>query len=445
MTILNRMRPDHKRFFWGALIWLSSFCFCCAEALQIPQLPSDPQVDSSANPQGTDPGGTTVRGPNVQEGRLSWEDDEPSIGSALAFGARAGQAVQQADPSQAQPQENKTKKEKRGSIIAVPIPISSPAIGSGVVLAGGYIFPLRKSDEVSQPSTIGGAVLITDNGSRAWGLGGDFYFKKDTYHITTLYFRGNINYDFYGIGTAAGDTGSKLPLKQTGEIFLTDFLYRLGWKLSVGPRLLTGNSTITLRPSNDNDLSPPRDIGLQTTLTALGLHINRDTRANRFYPTGGTLFDFTSMFFSDALGSKYSFESYRFTFNYYRSLGDKQVLAYNLYTCTTSGHPPFYGECIFGTNSELRGYVAGRYIDRDMIATQVEYRRSLPWRFGAVAFGGIGEVAPSVGEFRGDNILPSVGGGLRFKVSTKYNLNFRADLAQGKDGHTFSMGIGEAF
>jgi len=34
---------------------------------------------------------------------------------------------------------------------------------------------------------------------------------------------------------------------------------------------------------------------------------------------------------------------------------------------------------------------------------------------------------------------------LRFKVSTKYNLNFRADLAQGKDGYTFSMGIGEAF
>jgi hypothetical protein len=66
------------------------------------------------------------------------------------------------------------------------------------VLAGGYIFALRKSDKISQPSTIGGAVLITDNGSRAWGLGGEFYLKQDTYHITTTYFRGNINYDFYG-------------------------------------------------------------------------------------------------------------------------------------------------------------------------------------------------------------------------------------------------------
>jgi outer membrane protein assembly factor BamA len=356
-----------------------------------------------------------------------------------------GQAPQKDDSSEAQQQEKKTKKEKRGSILAAPIPIYSPAIGSGAVLAGGYIFPLRKSDRVSQPSTIGSAVLLTDNGSRGWGLGGDFYFKQDTYHITTIYFRGNINYDFYGIGSASGDEGRKLPLKQTGEVFLGDFLYRLGWKFSVGPRLLAGNSTITLRSSSDSDLPPPPDIGLDTRLTALGFHINRDTRPNRFYPTSGTLFDFTSEFFSDALGSKYSFESYRFMFNYYHSLGKKQVLAYNLYTCATAGDPPFYGECIYGTNSELRGYVAGRYIDRDMIATQVEYRRSLPWRFGIVVFGGLGEVAPSVEEFRGDNILPAVGGGLRFKVSTKYNVNLRADLAQGKDGHTFSMGIGEAF
>ena len=34
---------------------------------------------------------------------------------------------------------------------------------------------------------------------------------------------------------------------------------------------------------------------------------------------------------------------------------------------------------------------------------------------------------------------------MRFKVSKKYNVNFRFDIAQGKDGHTFSMGVGEAF
>ena len=427
---------------------LPLICLLSADALQKCPFPTITRFEYSSDTPDSSPeaGCTSVQG--LMPESISSEPDQPSPvpTSFDTQDASVGRAPQKDDSSEAQQQEKKTKeKEKRGSIVAAPIPIASPAIGSGVVLAGGYIFPLRKSDKVSQPSTIGGAFLITDNGSRGGGLGGDFYFKQNTYHVTTIYFRGNINYDFYGIGTSDGDAGRKLPLRQTGEIFLGDFLHRLGWHISAGPRFLTGNSTITLRSSNDNGVPPPSDTGLETRLTALGFHVNRDTRPNRFYPTSGTLFDFSGMFFSDALGSKYSFESYRFMFNYYHSLGKKQVLAYNLYTCATAGDPPFYGQCIYGTNSELRGYVAGQYIDRDMIATQVEYRRSLPWRFGVVVFGGLGEVAPSVEDFRGDNILPAIGGGLRFKVSTKYNLNFRADLAQGKDGHTFSMGIGEAF
>jgi hemolysin activation/secretion protein len=151
------------------------------------------------------------------------------------------------------------------------------------------------------------------------------------------------------------------------------------------------------------------------------------------------------MFFSDALGSKYSFDSYRLTFNYYRSFGNKQVLAYNLFNCATTNGAPFYGQCIYGTNNELRGYVAGRYIDSNMIATQLEYRLALPLRLGIVVFGGVGEVAGSISDFHGNDLLPAGGGGLRFKISSKYKLNFRADIAQGKDGHTFSMGIGEAF
>jgi hypothetical protein len=33
--------------------------------------------------------------------------------------------------------------------------------------------------------------------------------KTPAYHITTIYFRGNINYDFYGVGTDSGNAGLK--------------------------------------------------------------------------------------------------------------------------------------------------------------------------------------------------------------------------------------------
>jgi hypothetical protein len=92
-------------------------------------------------------------------------------------------------------------------------------------------------------------------------------------------------------------------------------------------------------------------------------------------------------------------------------LGRKQVLTYNLFLCGTGGEPPFYGECIYGTNSELRGYTAGRYLGKYMFATHLEYRLELPWRFGIVAFEGLGSVAPGVGQFRTDQFLPAGGTG----------------------------------
>jgi hypothetical protein len=133
-------------------------------------------------------------------------------------------------------------------------------------------------------------------------------------------------------------------------------------------------------------------------------------------------------------------------FDKYWSLSQNQVLAVNGYFCATGGTPPFYGNCIYGANNELRGYIAGRYFTRYMVASQLEYRLVLPLRLGVVAFGGLGGVIPGNDQFLAkQEFLPGGGGGLRFLLSKKYHVNLRADIAQGNAGHTFTMGIGEAF
>jgi hypothetical protein len=58
-----------------------------------------------------------------------------------------------------------------------------------------------------------------------------------------------------------------------------------------------------------------------------------------------------------------------------------------------------------------------------MIATQLACRFALPWRLGIVVFGGLGEVALCVDQFRYRNILPSSGDGPRFELPTEYNVN----------------------
>jgi hypothetical protein len=105
----------------------------------------------------------------------------------------------------------KKKKEHRGSILIAPLPLVSPAIGTGIIPVVGYIFPFSKNDKVSPPSTVGGGGLITNHGTRAWFFGGQLFLKEDRYEVTAGYGRGNLEYNLYGIGLVAGNAGLKLP------------------------------------------------------------------------------------------------------------------------------------------------------------------------------------------------------------------------------------------
>lgn len=374
------------------------------------------------------------------------------MGMCLLCGLSIGQTVDKPSSTQSpsvgtsSSQNSGTTKKRRGEFVIAPIPVSSPALGTGIIPVVGYIFRVDKEDQVSPPSVLGAAGLITDNGSRAFALAGQLYLKRDTYRVTSAFLQGNLNYNLYGIGVGAGNAGVKLPLTQEGSVFLGEILRRIKWQFFVGPRIIAGHSSVVTRSNGDLGASVPPDIGLDTKLTSLGFVINRDTRDNRFFPRAGTMFEFTSDFFDTALGSKYSFQSFRTTFNKYWGLTNKQVLAYNAHFCATGGDPPFYGNCIYGTHNELRGYEAGRYIDRFMVATQLEYRLSLPKRFGVVGFGGVGGVAPGARKFfYSSSFLPAGGGGIRFLLSKSYHVNLRADIAAGKNEHTVSMGISEAF
>src|SRR4051812_44884646 len=157
-------------------------------------------------------------------------------------------------PSELTGEDNKEKSEKsdnqkdepsrRGSLVGAPIPTSSAAIGTGVTLMGGYIFSINKDDKLSPPSVIGGTGILTNNGTRAWAIGTELYFNQDHYHVLTGFAHADLNYDFYGTGTASGSAGVKLGLNQTGNVFFGEALRRVFWRMFVGPRLWFGTSTI---------------------------------------------------------------------------------------------------------------------------------------------------------------------------------------------------------
>ena len=57
----------------------------------------------------------------------------------------------------------------------------------------------------------------------------------------------------------------------------------------------------------------------------------------------------------------------------------------------------------------------------------------------------IGEVARNLTDFNTQDLLPSVGAGLRFMVSEVNRVNISVDYAWGKEGDAVYFYIGEAF
>lgn len=347
---------------------------------------------------------------------------------------------------QSAPDDDKNKKrDKRGSLVIAPIPISSPAFGSGLLLISGYVFKLNERDQSSPPSWLGAAGAFTNNGTRALALGGRLYLQENKYQTTFAVMKGRANLDFFGIGRIPGRDPISVPLRMEGSIFFGELMRNVGRNIFIGPRYQFRKLTAGI-----DGLVPPGgfevpQIDLKSNSAALGFHLQRDRRNSTFYPTKGNLFDVTADFFDQLWGSRREYQTYKVSYNGFRAIADKQVLAYRAMACSANGSVPFYDLCLYGFNSDLRGYTTGEFQNRRMFATQAEYRIELPKRLGLVAFGGVGGTARRWNEFRSDGLLPAVGAGLRFKLDKQNHINYRVDFAFGREGRTISIGLGEAF
>jgi outer membrane protein assembly factor BamA len=230
-----------------------------------------------------------------------------------------------------------------------------------------------------------------------------------------------------------------------GTIFFGEALRNVGRNIFIGPRYQYRRLTVGI-----DGFVPPGgfevpEIDLKSNSAALGFHLQRDRRNSTFYPTNGNLIDFTADFFDQVWGSRREYQTYKIGYNGYHPVANRQVFAYRAMACSANGSVPFYDLCLYGSNSDLRGYTTGEFQNRRMFATQAEYRIELPRRFGLAMFGGAGGVARRWSEFRSDQLLPAAGVGLRFKLDKANHINYRIDFAIGREGRTISIGLGEAF
>lgn len=354
-------------------------------------------------------------------------------------------AVTTEDDNKKQADQDKPKKPKRGSLILAPIPIKSPAFGSGLILGVGYVFKLKMSDKLSPPSTVGGAFAFTSNGTRGGAIGANLHFGENKYQATVAFGSGRANYEFYGVGRVPGQPAVAVLIKQNGGAFFGEFMRNVGKKIFIGPRYQYRKLSMSVGDQTTPGGFEIPAIDLKSTTAAIGFHVQRDLRDSSFYPTKGSVWDVKGDFFAKALGSNRNYQTYKASYNGYHTVGKGQVLAYRGMACSVSDDTPFFDLCLYGTGSDLRGYTAGEFQNHRMFATQIEYRRELPWRLGLVGFAGVGGVARHWDKFKFDELLPAAGVGIRFKLEKTNHINYRVDFGFGRSGYTISMSVTEAF
>jgi hypothetical protein len=335
--------------------------------------------------------------------------------------------------------------ESKGEWILVPLPNHIPELGWGVIGRAGYIFHLDPTDKVSPPSMAGAMGFYSQNESWAAGLGSKLFLDEDRYRVTFVMLHGQINYSFFGTGTAAGNSGQSLPLSQEMTGGISEVLFRLWPGFYLGPKYIGANMHISVDASEANSPVQIPANQINTTFSGLGLHAQWDTRDSQFYPRKGYLADIDASFHDPAIGDNFAYQIYKLAYNRYISLASNQVLAWRAMGQFEGGNVPFYALSQFGRGPDLRGYRIGQYQDRQMFAAQAEYRYEFTERFGAVVFAGAGEVAPSLGQFTFDDLLPAGGFGLRAVVAEKNHVAIRLDFAWGKDGGQYYLNVGEAF
>ena len=93
----------------------------------------------------------------------------------------------------------------------------------------------------------------------------------------------------------------------------------------------------------------------------------------------------------------------------------------------------------------MRGYVRGRYRDRDLVAAQLEYRMPVAGRLGVAAFAGAGTVAPSFSMLSSSTLMPSFGAGARWLLLPKQRTTVRVDYGLGKGSSGLYVAFNEAF
>lgn len=328
--------------------------------------------------------------------------------------------------------------------VFVPVLIYTPE--THVALGGFFVHMFRIAPRTASQRTSSAAFIAlgTSRGQAVLEFHPDIYWWHDALHLS-----GRVQYQYYpdnfwGIGNTAEYNEEERYVRERARAG-TDLQYRLGTtELRAG---LAGDLMLYKGHYRDpQGLFATNDVpGEPGGLSAgAGPALSYDTRDNTVAPRSGTYVTSTLLRFDRRLGSRYQFYSFTADGRQFIPLGE-HVIALRGHFVQQGGSVPYYQLAMIGGDELLRGYYLGRFRDKNLVASEAEYRSPLFWRVGAVVFGGVGRIAASLGDVARAPTRWAVGTGARFALDPGERLNLRLDVGVGPNTHGVYFTAREAF
>ena len=289
----------------------------------------------------------------------------------------------------------------------------------------------EENPETPHPSVINPVLVYTQKSQVIAGASADLYLAGEAWRVVA-----GLEYQkypdlFYGIGPDS-PADAEEEYTDYATSLSVGLQKRMARGLYAGPRfqyMVTDVQEVEEGGLLDGEGVRGADGG---TVATAGWTVTWDLRNHPFVPSGGFLVDLAADIASDRVGSEFEYSHFQADVRlFFPGLAGGHTVGVQGVAGVRTGEPPFQLLTGLGDASLLRGYHARRFIDRNKVGLQGEYRMPVWGRLGAVFFAGFGDVAHDLEDLKGSQMKHSVGWGLRYGWRPEEKINVRFDIGYG--------------
>ena len=334
-------------------------------------------------------------------------------------------------------------------VLPIPVFRTSPETGFQAGLSTDYFFNADAADSslTTRNSFAWLQVLYSTRRQLVVEPAWQVFTKEENYFL-----RGKGGYvifseNFWGVGNQTLPEDEYIKASYNRTYFQGDFYRRTKGKLFLGVTSYFSHVQGVKFDDMDRVGEIEPFLGSEANrIVGIGPSALWDYRNDAFSPTDGWYANAYYRQHFAGLGSTFNHKEQFIDLRKYFPFKDKNLIAVQAIGQFTQGGVPFHDMPRLGGNNIMRGYVTGRFRDRQLWSAQTEYRRNLGRFLVAAAFVSAGGVAPEIRDFSASTTRYGGGAGLRVLINRKMNLYTRFDFAVTSDQTTgFYFRIMDAF